>query len=72
MFKYQIMGVTNTSPRASVIALTHYSDLAEFIADHAAEALDPDGALDMKVTIVERAEADKFAYRPRGTREAST
>jgi hypothetical protein len=69
VFKFQILASTNDKPRASVIALTHFSDLAEFIADHAAEALDPDGALDMKVTIVERAEADKFAYRPRGTRE---
>ncbi len=69
MFKFQILASTNDKPRASVIALTHFSDLAEFIADHAAEALDPDGTLNMKVTIVERAEADKFAYRPRGTRE---
>lgn len=69
MFKFQILASTNDKPRSSVIALTHYSDLAEFIADHAAEALDPDGALDMKVTIVERAEADRFAYRPRGNRE---
>ena len=69
MFKYQIMGVTNTSPRAITVALTHFSDIAEFIAAHAAEALDPDGALGMKVTIVERAEADRFAYRPRGNRE---
>ena len=66
MFKFQILASTNDKPRASVIALTHFSDLAEFIADHAAEALDPDGALNMQVTIVERAEADRFAYRPRG------
>lgn len=69
MFKFQILATTNNKPRASVIALTHYSDLAEFIAAHVAEALDPDGALDMKVTIVERAEADKFAYRPRSNNQ---
>lgn len=69
MFKFQIVATTNDKPRASVIALTHYSDLAEFIANHAAEALDPDGALEMRVTIVERPEADKFAYRPRSNRE---
>lgn len=65
MFKYQILASTKDSPRAVTIALTHYSDLAEFIAAHAAEALDPDGSMGMQVHIVERAEADKFAHRPR-------
>ena len=39
MFKFQILASTNDKPRASVVALTHFSDLAEFIAANAAEAL---------------------------------
>lgn len=69
MFKYQIMATTNATPKAITIALTHYSDLAEFIAAHAAEALDPSGSANMQVHIVERAEADMFVHRPRAKRE---
>ncbi len=69
MFKYQIMGVTNTSPRAITVALTHFSDIAEFIAAHAAEALDPDGSQGMSFHVIERQEADKFTNRPRGNPE---
>ncbi len=65
MFRFQIIASTKTSPRPVTVALTHYSDLAEFIADHAAEALDPDGSAGMQVHIVERAEADMFIHRPR-------
>lgn len=69
MFKFQILASTNDKPRASVIALTHFSDLAEFIADHAAEALDPDGTQGMSFHVIERQEADKFTDRPRGNPE---
>ena len=69
MFKYQIMGVTNTSPRAITVALTHFSDIAEFVATHAAEALDPDGSQGMSFHVIERQEADKFVNRPRGNPE---
>lgn len=69
MFKYQIMGTTNTSPRAITVALTHFSDIAEFIADHAAEALDPDGSQGMSFHVVKRQEADKFVNRPRSNPE---
>ncbi len=65
MFKFQILATTKNSTRATTVALTHYSDLAAFIAAHAAEELDPDGSLEMRVHIVERPEADMFIHRPR-------
>lgn len=69
MFKYQILATTKNKNRPITVALTHFCDLAEFIADHAAEALDPDGTEEMRVHIVERTEADMFINRPRCGRE---
>ena len=66
MFKFQIVAETKGRPRPTVIALTHFSDLAEFIRDHAAEAIDPEGKMGLKISIVSRPEADMFVYRPRG------
>ncbi len=65
MFKYAITGRTNKRTRSKVLALTPYSDLAQFIADHAKEALDPDGKEGLTVEIVTRPEADLFIPPPR-------
>ena len=69
MFKYQITGSTIDRPHPTTLALTSYSDLAEFISAHAAEALDPNGDKGLTVEIVTRPEADYYIHRPRGNRE---
>ena len=70
MFKYVIQGSTNDRPRPMTLALTHFSDLAEFICSHAAEALDPEGKEGLTVNIIARPEADYYIHRPRGNKEA--
>lgn len=70
MFKYQILGSTTSRPTPMTLALTHFSDLAEFISAHAAEALDPTGKMGLTVTIVSRPEADCYIHRPRSRQEA--
>ena len=37
MFKYQVRGIVNDR-KPMIIALTHFADVAQYIADHAAEA----------------------------------
>lgn len=69
MFKYQILGTT-ANRRPMTIALTHFSDVAEYIAAHAAEALDPTGEKGMTVTVISRPEADRFIVPPREDKEA--
>ena len=70
MFRYQIVGTTTERPRPMVLALTHFSDLAEFIQAHAAEALDPEGKEGLTVEIITRPEADYYIHRSHGKREA--
>ena len=66
MFKYQVRGTTNDR-KPMLIALTHFSDIAQFVADHAAEVLDPTGERGMRVEVVYRPEADRFITPPRST-----
>lgn len=70
MFKYQIVARTSDRARPVTVALTHFSDLAEFIRAHAAEALDPGGKMGLSVEIVTREEADMFVHHPRGNDRA--
>lgn len=69
MFRYAVKGTTKERPRPMVIALTNYSDLAEFIKDHVAEALDPDGAMDLSAEVVTRPEADMYIFRHQSKQE---
>ena len=69
MFKYVIKGTTKDRPFPSTIALTHYSDLAEYIKEHAVEALDPTGEQELTVELVTRPEADLYINRPKSNRE---
>lgn len=62
MFRYSINGKMNELKRPLVIALTDYTDIAEYIASHAAEALDPDGTRGLEVSIVDRPEASCFIH----------
>ena len=68
MFKYQVRGIVNDR-KPMIIALTHFADIAQYIADHAAEALDPTGEKGMRVEVVYRPEADNFIKPPRRTEE---
>lgn len=68
MFKYQIRGITN-GRKPMVIALTHFSDVAQLIADIAPKALDPTGEKGMRVEVVYRPEADNFIKPPRRTED---
>ena len=43
MFRYAIRGKDKTRKHIFTVALTQYEDLAKFIANYGAEALDPDG-----------------------------
>lgn len=69
MMKYAIKGTTKDRPNPMTIAVTHFSDLAEFIKDHAVEALDPDGEKGLSVELITRPEADMYIYRPQSNRE---
>lgn len=64
MFKYQVIG-TSRKRRPMTIALTHFSDIADYIAAHAVEALDPNGENGLTVSVVTRPEADLFIVPPR-------
>lgn len=66
MFKFVIQGSTAERPRPVTLALTHYSDLAEYIRDHAPDALDPTGEMGLTVSVLTRPEADCFIHRSQG------
>lgn len=69
MFKYSIYGSFKRRKRPCVIAVTSYADIAEYIAQNAAAAMDPDGDLGLEIHIVENPDADFFIRRKREEEE---
>lgn len=67
MFKYTIKGKVDAKDKPITIALTSFRDIAEYVRDHAAEALDPSGEYGMTVSIIEHPDADCFIYPSRGS-----
>ena len=65
MFKYQIKGSIYKKTRPVTIALTNYKDIAEYILEHAAEALDPEGEHGLTVELITHPEADLYIFQPR-------
>lgn len=57
MFRFAIMGRMPRVQRQLTIALTDYADVAEYILEHAAEALDPDGSNGLEIELTETREA---------------
>lgn len=66
MFKYEIRGKKREYKNPAVLALTSYKDIAEYIRDHAVEALDPNGTQGFEITIIEHPGADYFIYPRKG------
>ena len=60
MFKYTIRAVTNRRKRPVVVAVTNFRDVATYIRDNAAAALDPAGVQGMEIYMVENQDADLF------------
>lgn len=59
MFKYAVKATASGKP-FRVVALTNYKDLAEYICENCAAALDPSGERGMIVKVEARPEADFF------------
>ena len=70
MFKYSVYGSFKRRKRPCVIAVTSYKDVAEYVAQNAAAAMDPDGRLGLEVHIVENPDADFFIRRTDESEEA--
>ena len=63
MFKFAVYASTD-GKNFRTVALTNYLDMARFIRDHAAEALDPAGRRNLTVKLEERPIAD-YLIAPR-------
>lgn len=60
MFRYTIRAVTSKRKRPVVVAVTNFRDVAAYIRDNAASALDPAGVQGMEIYMVENQDADLF------------
>lgn len=67
MLKYRVKGQWKDKPIPTLICATPYKDIAEYLADHAAEAFAENG--NDLITIVEIAEGADMFSRKRGSRE---
>ena len=67
MLKFRVMGQWKDKSHPTLICATPFKDIAEYIADHAAEAFAEDGS-DL-ITIAEIAEGADMFSRKRGSRE---
>ena len=54
MFRYSIYGHTPIRNKTTLIALTDFKDVADYIAENAPKVLDPTGEREITTTIVEQ------------------
>lgn len=67
MLKYRVKGQWKDKPLPTLICATPYKDIAEYLADHAAEAFAENGS-DL-ITIIEVAPGADMFSRKRGNWE---
>ena len=68
MLKYRVMGQWKDKSHPTMICATPFKDIAEYLADHAAEAFAEDGS-DLATIIEIVPEADMFSRRRKRFRE---
>ncbi len=60
MLRFSIMATSAITGRSFCVAACNYPDLAQYIADHAVEALDPEGKTRLSIEVKENPAQNLF------------